>query len=61
MGRSIAVGQKQKCFNHFVTVNKCLIAEAEEYMEHCFDAWEERSKHEWKLNLSLLEREYGSI
>lgn len=41
---------------HLAKVNNWSIEDAEAYIEGCFEQWHRRSCHQWKLDLSYLER-----
>lgn len=41
---------------HLAKVNNWSIEDAELYIEGCFELWHRRSCHQWKLDLSLLEK-----
>jgi hypothetical protein len=41
---------------HLARVNGWSISDAELYLEACFEQWHRRSCHEWRLDLSYLER-----
>lgn len=58
MGLSEIRGRGREAKIHLATVNNLNIDEAEKYIIKEFDVWRERSKLEWKLDISHLE-EYG--
>jgi hypothetical protein len=39
-----------------MSVNEINVNEAERYVEKCFEKHKERSKHDWKLDISYLEK-----
>ena len=63
LGRSRAtmtMNEWSKLIAHFQEVNDSLPGYlVERYVLHVFDQWRERSEHEWKLDVSFLERELG--
>jgi len=48
-------GRHNEAVAHFCKVNGCKPAEAEKYIQEAFVTWNERSRSEWKLDVSLLE------
>lgn len=46
-----------KVIEHFCEVNSCDVQAFEEHSDHAFKEWEERSKHDWVLDLG----EYTSL
>lgn len=57
IGRAIAMGKQKECFTHLAKVNNWTPAQIEEHLSASFLTYKERSKHEWTLDLSLLNRE----
>jgi hypothetical protein len=55
LGRSIACGNSDRATQHLARVNDWTKEEAEKYIAEQFKVWQERSKHSWKLDLTLLE------
>jgi len=51
-------GKLVQAINHLMSVNKLTYKKAQAYVEQAFKVWAERSKKDWKLDLSHLE-EYG--
>ncbi len=51
-------GRRAEAVRHLARVNGWSNADAELYLEACFEQWHQRSNHEWTLDLSHLE-EYG--
>ncbi|HZI17911.1 MAG TPA: HNH endonuclease [Pyrinomonadaceae bacterium] len=49
-------GRRAPAVAHLARVNGWSIADAELYLEACFEQWHRRSCHEWQLDLSYLER-----
>ncbi|HVG32852.1 MAG TPA: hypothetical protein VM911_07225 [Pyrinomonadaceae bacterium] len=49
-------GNHQRAVSHLAKVNGWSKADAELYIEACFEMWHRRSCHKWKLDLSYLER-----
>lgn len=58
IGLAEIMGKKVYAVRHLMAVNKMTSKKAEAYIEQAFSVWSERSKKEWKLDLSHLE-EYG--
>lgn len=51
-------GRRAEAVRHLARVNGWSNADAELYLEACFEQWHRRSNHEWTLDLSHLEQ-YG--
>ncbi|MFN2452731.1 MAG: HNH endonuclease [Pyrinomonadaceae bacterium] len=49
-------GRHTHALAHLARVNKWSNADAELYVEACFELWHQRSCHEWKLDLTYLEQ-----
>jgi hypothetical protein len=49
-------GHRARAVSHLARVNGWSNADAELYLEACFEQWLRRSNHEWTLDLSLLEQ-----
>jgi hypothetical protein len=49
-------GNYRRAVAHLARVNEWSRADAELYIEACFELWHRRSCHEWKLDLSHLEQ-----
>lgn len=47
-------GEEEMVIKQLMIVNLMTRKEAETYIEKSFDIWKERSKHEWKLDISFL-------
>ena len=61
IGRAIAIGKQEVCFQQLVKINKWTEEQARQHVLASFDLHKERSKHQWKLDLSLLTLEPYSI
>lgn len=61
IGRSIAIGKQDVCFQQLAKVNKWSQKEIEEHISSSFELHKERSKHQWSLDLSLLTTEPYNI
>ena len=48
-------GNEYRALQHLERVNNITKSEAEKVMNEAFDVWNERSKHEWTLDLTWLE------
>lgn len=44
----------KEALRHLAEVNDWTAEEAEEYVEQAFEEWEERSRHQWQLDISAL-------
>jgi len=51
-------GKYDVALKHFMKVNNLKKRQAEEYVGEAFELWQERSKNQWTLDLSLL-KQYG--
>ena len=51
-------GHYDNARKHLAEVNGISINEAEDYINDCFDLWEERSQKKWKLNKDWLDQDY---
>jgi len=49
-------GSLAEARSHLAQVNSWTEAETEAYLAQVWMVWEERSRHDWRLNLSWLER-----
>jgi len=49
-------GRRREAVAHLARVNGWSHADAELYLEVCFETWHRRSCHEWRLDLSYLEQ-----
>lgn len=54
LGRSLSLG-KTYVLEHLAKVNQLTAGELERYVVEVFQTWEERSQHEWALNLDWLD------
>jgi hypothetical protein len=61
IGRSIAIGKQQVCLQQLSRVNNWTQEEVHQHVLASFELHKERSKHQWKLDLSLLTLEPYSI
>ena len=52
-------GEGPQALKHLMKVNSWDKPFAEEYLAEQFKLWSERSKHEWKLDITLLGQEFG--
>lgn len=53
-GRAQAVGEGGKALAHLCKVNSWTQEEALKYIRAAFVVWEERSRHQWSLDISTL-------
>jgi hypothetical protein len=56
MGYASIIGQHQAAFNHLLKVNGWTGEQGRDYVQAKFAEWEQRSKIEWILDLSYLEK-----
>lgn len=49
-------GRGEIALQHLAEVNKWSFKQAENYVSECFDSWQERSRFNWKLDISYLEQ-----
>jgi hypothetical protein len=61
IGRSISIGAEKICYNQMAKVNKWSIEQIQKHIVDSFEVHKERSKHEWQLDISLLEKEPYNI
>lgn len=57
IGRSFAIGRQIEVFEHLMKVNKWNHRQVVDHVADAFMIYKERSKHQWKLDLSLLTKE----
>jgi hypothetical protein len=41
---------------HLAKVNSWTVERTEAYVQYCFEVWQQRSQHEWRLDISYLEQ-----
>lgn len=56
MGLAQINGKEVEALEHLAEVNNWEMWQAIEYAERAFEIWSERSKHQWKLDISYLEK-----
>ena len=61
IGRAIAIGKHQQALNQLAKVNKWTPEQVQQHVLDSFEVHKERSKHEWKLDISLLTKEPYNI
>lgn len=61
IGRAIAMGNQLECFKQLAKVNKWKTKDIKEHITEAFEIHKERSKHKWKLDISLLAKEPYNI
>ena len=54
-GRTALCGQQDRALKHLAHVNSWTIPEAKQYVAEQFKVWEERSTHDWDLDLTYLQ------
>lgn len=58
IGRTELIGKLDSAETHLCKVNKMTIDEMESYLFQIWEVWKERSKYQWKLDITVL-KEYG--
>jgi 5-methylcytosine-specific restriction endonuclease McrA len=58
MGHANVTGHGARARRHLAEVNGWSASETERYVERAFAVWQERSQHEWQLDISALDA-YG--
>lgn len=58
-GRSSAIGKQAEVLKHMEVVNGWDHKETVTYIAECFDVYTKRSKENWKLDIGILNEEYG--
>lgn len=58
MGLANVRGRSEMACEHLAKVNGWSIQQTNDYVRQCFQVWQERSQHEWTLDISYLE-EFG--
>jgi hypothetical protein len=61
IGRAIAMGKENDCFNQMAKVNKWTQQQIQEHIVESFKLHKTRSKHKWGLDLSLLSKDPYNI
>lgn len=61
IGRAIAIGKQEVCFQQLAKINKWTEKEIQEHIVASFQLHKERSKFQWTLDISLLRTEPYSI
>lgn len=61
IGRAIAMGRAEVAYNHLMKVNKWSPKQVEKHILDSFTIHNERSKYEWDLDISILEKEPYNI
>ena len=57
MGLAEIQGHYNKALRHLAKVNNLTLEEAGDYVEASFDIWEARSKQQWELDITWIEKE----
>lgn len=52
-------GREQEAKEQLAKVNGWTEKQVEDYLEQVWKSWRDRSQHEWKLDLSWLEQQFG--
>ena len=61
IGRAIAMGSEKVCYVQLAKVNNWSMEQIHKHIVESFETHKERSKHEWTLDISLLEQEPYNI
>lgn len=61
IGRAIAMGKENDCFNQMAKINKWTREQIQEHIVESFKLHKTRSKHKWVLDLSLLSKDPYNI
>jgi hypothetical protein len=61
IGRAMAMGRENFCYTQLAKVNNWTKEQIQEHVLSSFETHKERSKHEWTLDISMLEKEPYSI
>ena len=56
IGRAMAMGRENFCYTQLAKVNNWTKEQIQEHVLSSFEVHKERSKHEWTLDISLLEK-----
>jgi len=57
IGRAIAIGKQNEAVGQLLKVNNWTPEEAANHIAQSFEVYKERSKFQWKLDISILEKE----
>lgn len=57
IGRAIAIGKQNEAIGQLLKVNKWTPEEAAAHIAESFEIYKERSKFQWKLDISILKKE----
>lgn len=57
IGRAIAIGKQNEAIGQLLKVNKWTPEEAANHIAESFELYKERSKYQWKLDISILKQE----
>lgn len=57
IGRAIAIGKQNEAIGQLLRVNKWTPEEAANHIAESFEIYKERSKYQWKLDISILKQE----
>lgn len=57
IGKASVDGRYDEAAGHLAAVNGWMAAQAEQYVRACFRTWKRRSRHEWTLDIGILESE----
>lgn len=59
IGMAEKMGMLQRAMQHLMAVNAINKSQVDKMVEDAFTAWEERSEHNWKVNISYLSKFLG--
>lgn len=60
-GRSVALGKEKEAIQRLLQVNKWKLKDVEKHISESYETYKERSKFEWKLDISILSEEPYNI
>lgn len=58
LGYANVSGKRDDAIDQLIKVNNITMLEALHYIEDVFNLWRERSKHQWELDLSWLDKRF---
>lgn len=56
IGLAMKRGELDVVFPHMMTVNNMTVEEVEDYIDQQFAQWRERSKHQWTLDIDIIQQ-----
>lgn len=55
LGRAFQVGNGPRALAHLIRVNRWSVDQATDHVEQAFDKWKQRSRFQWRLDLTWLD------